>query len=157
MKARNPAGRSAGLVLLMGIAAVISISGCVSEAGNVVGEQIPDSESGVMRIPLSEIKSQAKFYTYNAGGTEVRFFAVRGSDGEVRTAFDACDVCKGYKGYRQQGSDMVCNNCGRYFSIDGIGTKNRGGGCWPSYLSHETDGDYMIIKEGELSAGRWMF
>jgi uncharacterized membrane protein len=145
-------------ILVAGVLAVIFISGCstTGNTGAVTGQPVV-SDSNVMKIPLSEITSSASFYTYNAGGKTVKFFAVRGSDGEVRTAFDACDVCGGYKGYRQQGNDMVCNNCGRYFNIDSIGTKNRGGGCWPSYLGHVEEGDYIVIKESDISAGKYMF
>ena len=141
------------LILLAGI---LLVSGCInaSTTGDVVSTQ---DANRVMKIPVSEISSQVKFYSFNSGGTKVNFFAVKGSDGKIRTAFDACDVCGGYKGYRQEGNDMVCNNCGRYFDINDIGTKNRGGGCWPSYLSHMTEGDDIVIEKSELLAGKWRF
>ena len=141
------------LILLAGI---LLVSGCInaSTTGDVVSTQ---DANRVMKIPVSEISSQVKFYSFNSGGTKVNFFAVKGSDGKIRTAFDACDVCGGYKGYRQEGNDMVCNNCGRYFDINDIGTKNRGGGCWPSYLSHRTEGDNIVIEKSELLAGKWRF
>lgn len=110
-----------------------------------------------VKIPLSEISSEAKHYSYDTNGVKVNYFVALGSDGNVRTAFDACDVCGGYKGYRQEGTDMVCNNCGRAFSIDSIGTKNRGGGCWPSYLSHKIEGDYVLISESEIEKGAFRF
>jgi uncharacterized membrane protein len=118
---------------------------------------ITDTDYGIVEIPLSEISETAKFYSLDVDGVTVNYFAVRGSEGEVRTAFDACDICGGYKGYRQVGSDMFCNNCGRHFNIDDIGTKNLGGGCWPSYLSHETVGNNIVIGEAEIAAGRWRF
>ncbi len=143
------------LVAVMGVFAVLLASGCTTDEA-VTGEVI-STETGVIKIPVSDITNQAKFFSHNDGGNEVRFFAVRGSDGIIRTAFDACDVCGGKKGYRQQGNDMLCNNCGLFFDIDDLGRKNRGGGCWPTYLSHEVQGNYVIIKESELSAGKWMF
>ena len=141
-------------IILIGLAAIILVSGCISSAettGNVI------SSGGAIKIPVSGISSQAKFYEYETGGKTVNFFAVLGNDGEVRTAFDACDVCGGAKGYRQEGHDMVCNNCGRHFSIDSIGTENRGGGCWPSYLSHTSDGEHIMIGKNELEGGAWRF
>ena len=36
---------------------------------------------------------QAQFYSYDAGGTEVKYFVMQSKDGEYRAAFDACDVC----------------------------------------------------------------
>jgi uncharacterized membrane protein len=146
--------------IVAGIFLVLFASGCVTEdgvTGNPIASQAVDSEQGVFRIPISELSDQASFYSFDATGKEVRFFAVSGPDGAVRTAFDACDVCGGRKGYAQQGNDMVCRNCQRHFRLDGIGTKNRGGGCWPGYLDHELEGNDVIIKESDLEAGRWMF
>jgi len=108
------------------------------------------------QIPLSEITSQAKWYEYNLGERNIKFFAVRADDGSVRTAFNACDVCYAAgKGYKQEGSDMVCNNCGLRFSINGLGTENKNpGGCWPSYLPHVVEGDYIFIREKDLIDNR---
>ena len=145
--------------ILAVILLTVSVSGCIS--GDRISEQVvgdlPGNGDGYIRIPLSNITTQASFYSYNAGGTEVRFLAVLGFDGKVRTAIDACDVCGGYKGYTQQGSDMVCNNCGRHFEIEGLGTKNQGGGCWPAFLAHEIDGNNILIRESDLSAAKGMF
>ncbi|MBR9678876.1 MAG: DUF2318 domain-containing protein [Nanoarchaeota archaeon] len=140
---------------------ILLLSGCTNVtdktqvSGNIVNLANSFSE---MKIPLSEITTQAKFYEYNANGKTVKFFAVKGSDGIIRTAFDACDVCGGYKGYRQEGTDMVCNNCGRHFSINSLGTKNlAGGGCWPTYLEHEIDSENIIIKESNLYTMKGVF
>ena len=127
------------ILIVAGVLAVVAVSGCTSvpPVTGDISENTVSTGPGLFSIPVSEISSQAEFYSFNTNGKEVRFFAVKGSDGEIRTAFDACDVCGGKKGYAQKGNDMVCRNCDRYFSIDSIGTANRGGGCWPSFLSHE--------------------
>ena len=44
-------------------------------------------------IPLTDISKTAKFFSYGSSGTSVKFFAVIGSDGDVHTSFDACEVC----------------------------------------------------------------
>jgi uncharacterized membrane protein len=109
-------------------------------------------------IPLSEINSNAKFYTYDSEGVEIRYFAVVGSDGEVHIAFDACDVCYSEKkGYRQIGEIMHCINCGREFAINSIGTENTAGGCWPSFLPMRIDGDDALIEISDLEAKKYMF
>lgn len=112
-----------------------------------------------IRIPVSEITKNAKFYEYDYGGTKIRFFAVRADDGSVKTAFDACDICyKNKRGYKQEGNYMVCNNCGKKFSINSLGTENKNpGGCWPGYLSSYVNGDNLIIKKSELENGKWRF
>lgn len=113
------------------------------------------SEGEVVSISLSEISSKAVFYEHEG----IEYFAVEADDGTIRTAFNACDVCyKSHKGYRQEGGDMICNNCGNHYPISGLGTKNlRGGGCWPGYLPSSVEGDQIIIKEADLEAGRYRF
>lgn len=111
----------------------------------------------IIEIPLSGITRTVKFFEYNDNGITIRYFAVLGSDGNVRTAFDACDVCGGYKGYEQRETDIVCKNCGRAFLIDGLGTKNTGYGCWPSYLSHKTKDNKIIISVDEIKKARAKF
>ncbi len=118
-----------------------------------------DATGNTFSVPTSDISSTANFYEYDADGTVVKFFAVKASDGSIRTAFDACDVC-GYtkKGYKQDGTDMVCNNCGNRYPIDGLGTENKaGGGCWPGYLPSKVVGDELVIQNSDLAAGTGQF
>ncbi|MFH1505554.1 MAG: Fe-S-containing protein [archaeon] len=142
---------------MIGIAilAILFISGC-AVTGNAVVDTEADAEEYV-KIPLSEVTDEVKFYSYAAGSVNINYFAVLGTDGEVRTAFDACDVCGGHLGYTQNGNDITCDKCGRVFSIDGLGTKNKGYGCWPSYLPHEVQGDEVLIKVSDITDGRERF
>ncbi len=111
-----------------------------------------------MLILLSEVSSNARWYEYDSNGATIRFFAVKASDGSIKTAFDACDVCYGAKkGYRQEGNMMVCNNCGKKFSIDGLGTENRGTGCWPGYLPNTIQDGKIVIRKADIEGGRWRF
>jgi len=110
-----------------------------------------------IRISLSELSDKVKFYELEDDGIKIRYFAVLGSDGKPRTAFDACDVCGGYQGYEQHGTDITCRKCGRTFTIDGLGTKNKGYGCWPSYLPYELDGDSLTLKLADIKEGRFRF
>ena len=116
-----------------------------------------ESDDEYVRIPVSEISSNIKKYSYDADGVKVNYFVVKGSDGKIRTAFDGCDSCGGYKGYSQRGSDVVCNNCGNVFKIDSIGTKNTPGGCWPSYLSHKIEEGNVLIEKSEIADGAFRF
>jgi uncharacterized membrane protein len=140
------------LLILLTVLATLALVGCGNKTtgGAVVGD-------GLVSIPLSDLSSTVQFYTYNDGGVDINYFAVLGSDGNPRTAFDACDVCGGRKGYQQQGSDIACRNCGRVFSIDGLGTKNKGYGCWPSYLPHEIKDGNVVIKISDIKAGKYRF
>ena len=141
-----------GIVLLV----TLFVSGCSSNnSGTPTGGAV--YEDKYIEIYLSDISTTAKHFTFNANGKEVKYFVVEGSDGKVRTAFDACDVCGGSKGYRQEGTDMGCNNCGRAFSIDSLGTTNKGGGSWPSFLSNKVEGNTILISESELEEGAFRF
>lgn len=112
-----------------------------------------------IRIPLSELSEKAVWYEYNPWKITVKYFAVKAEDGSIKTGFDACDVCyRSKKGYSQDGSLMVCNNCGNRYPVSGLGTENKTrGGCWPGYLPSYVDGDYLVIKSSDLDKGRWMF
>ena len=142
-------------MIILGMLGALSLLliGCSS---NATGNAAVDTNNAVI-IPLSDLSSKALFYEFEDRGVKISYFAVLGSDGKPRTAFDACDVCGGYKGYEQRGNDITCRNCGRVFSIDGLGTKNKGYGCWPSYLPYELKGDEIFIKISDLKGGRHRF
>lgn len=126
--------------------------------GPATAEGLTVNSNGEVEIPLSEISGDASYYKYDASGVEVRFFALMGKDGDPRIAFDACDVCyENKRGYRQEGDDMVCNNCGNRYASAGIGTKNLQGGCWPSYLPMKLEGGKVLIKAQDITAKRYMF
>lgn len=85
------------------------------------------SDWGIV-IKKKDITVKAKFYQYLAGGRTIEIFAVKASDGTIRTALNTCQICyssgRGY--YKQEGIVFVCQNCGNRFSLDQI-EKIRGG------------------------------
>lgn len=116
------------------------------------------SNDTYLSIPVSEAGTSAKFYTYDANGTTVRFFLVNGSDGKTHAAADACDVCYPlHKGYSQAGQNMRCNNCGRIFAINDIGTKNTAGGCWPSRIPMNIEGGMVHLAKADLDSKVYLF
>jgi uncharacterized membrane protein len=132
--------------ILMGLA--LLVIGC---GNGIIGNSVNEE---YVKIPLSDLSDKVQFYSYDG---KINYFAVLGSDGKPRTAFDACDVCGGYEGYEQVGNDIKCKKCGRVFSIDGLGTKNKGYGCWPSHLSHEIKDDMLLIKIDDIKQGESRF
>jgi uncharacterized membrane protein len=163
--ARNKMGAAvvvAAIIVVVGAAAyyIATNSGGGGGGGEYVPATATNSQTGadVVTIPVSEVGTDAKFYTYDSSGTDVRFFATRGPDGNIHVATDACDVCyQNHKGYRQSGTSMQCNNCGKTFGINNIGTKNTAGGCWPSYLPMKTDGSNVLVKKSDLDGKAYMF
>jgi uncharacterized membrane protein len=141
-------------ILVAGVGfVVLSTGGLLSGIGNAGNGNQQVSElsaaENVVKIPVSKITTTLSFYTYNSNGTAIKFFAVKGTDGNVHAAFDTCDVC-GPKGYKQSGDNVVCLNCGKQFAINDIGTANVNGGCWPNHLSMSINGDSLVIKTSDL-------
>jgi uncharacterized membrane protein len=114
------------------------------------------AEAGMVKIPLSEVNDgQAHFYKYN-GRKPVNFFVLRSSDGVIRAAFDACDVCfKERKGYRQEGDLMVCNNCGQRFPSVKINVLR--GGCNPAPLDRVVQGENLVLRASDIESGGFYF
>jgi len=156
-----------GLVVLgiIAVSAMIFLGGCTSTTQNNDNANkntnyniAPQQNETEVRIPLSDIDTTATFYSYDSNGVTVRYFAVKDAQGTVHVAFDACDVCyEAKKGYKQNGDVMQCLNCGKTFSITSIGTENTAGGCWPSFLPMNIDGNNVIIKISDLEAKSYMF
>jgi uncharacterized membrane protein len=100
---------------------------------------------------------KARFYQYKASdGTLIKYFVIKSSDGVIRAAFDACDVCwpEG-KGYEQKGDYMVCRNCGKRFAS--IKVNEVKGGCNPAPLNRQVIGDLTVIKGKDILEGRQYF
>lgn len=90
------------------------------------------SDEWPVRIEKSGVTQTATFYQYvTKSGMLMEVFAVRATDGTIRTALNTCQVCygsgRGY--YVQQGRNLVCQNCGNRFDIDQVGKVK--GGCNP--------------------------
>ncbi len=114
--------------------------------------------NGEVTVPVAKVSDgAAHYYHIDAGGKQVAFFIVKGSDGALHTAFDACDVCyKEKKGYVQQGDQMICKNCNKKFPTTRIDAESSGG-CNPSHLPAKVDGGNVRIKLADLLSGARFF
>ena len=154
------------VVLVVGVGAVLSWARRPNDAGASGGSAATlghapypqvTGEKGVVRIPLATFQDgEARYYTYMHGDRPIEFFALRSSDGVVRAAYNACDVCfAARKGYRQDGDDMVCNNCGQRFASRLINEQR--GDCNPSPLDRTVEGDALLIQAEDIVAGADLF
>lgn len=111
----------------------------------------------VVRIPLKALDSgKALFLSLESEGRQLYYFALKSQDGAYRAALDACDVCfRTNRGYRQEGDQMVCNNCGQKFACDKIGEVK--GGCNPHPLARGIEGQVLVIKKADIAAGKEYF
>jgi uncharacterized membrane protein len=100
---------------------------------------------------------KARFFEYKTSdGKIVRYFIIRSSDGVIRAAFDACDVCwESGKGYKQKDDLMVCQNCGRRFQSTKVNVVT--GGCNPSALTRTVRDGKVVITTQALNEARRLF
>jgi len=118
----------------------------------------PPSPAAMVSYPVKDFADgKVRFYEYKADSNiRIKYFVIRSSDGMIRAAFDACDVCwpEG-KGYFQQGDFMVCRNCGRKFAS--IRVNEIKGGCNPAPLNRQVVGDAVMIKVADILEGKGYF
>lgn len=122
-----------GLSVIIAAAALIFIIKGLSDsnraqtqASSINAETV--LQGGDISIVKSDITETAKFIPYKSGNTNMEVLAVKAPDGTVRTAFNTCQVCynsrRGY--YKQEGDELVCQNCGNRFKISAIEKEKNG-------------------------------
>jgi uncharacterized membrane protein len=127
---------------------------------NVVKPPVADRD---LVIQTAEITDNAIFYPVDIEGTRLEVLAVKAPDGSIRTAFNTCQVCyaSGRGFYKQQGSVLICQNCGNRFRMSQVGI--RSGGCNPVPIpaAGKTVTDTTItisknfLKEAKVIFARW--
>jgi len=136
------------LVLLVSVPVVFSFWG--SKAISLI------PQNGAVKIPIAGITDgKAHYFKIKANdGIMVSFFVLKSSDGVIRAAIDACDVCyRSGKGYVQEGDFMVCTNCGRKFASTRINEVK--GGCNPAPLKRKINGKDLVIEMKDINANSW--
>jgi len=120
-------------------------------------ELVSAGQDGKIRFAAADFSDgKARFYRLNGQTGPVDFFVVRSHDGVIRSAFDTCDVCyKARKGYRQEGDEMVCNNCDQRFRTDMINVVK--GGCNPAPLQRQLVGETLVLSTNDIEKGAWYF
>jgi high-affinity iron transporter len=120
--------------------------------GRAVSAQSPAkvlaAEDDQVRIPLSELTDASlHFYTADVSGTEIRFLVIHKTNGDYTAALDACQIC-GRAGYRQEGQNIICRNCGASIYVPSIGDR---GGCNPIPVKTNVAGGIMIVDMSALA------
>ena len=98
-------------------------------------------------IPTADVTTDVSFYPVEVDVTNMEVIAVRDSIGNIRTAFNTCQVCydsgRGY--YVQSGEYLVCQNCGNRFAMDQVEIESGGCNPWPIFDENKT------VTENEIS------
>lgn len=99
---------------------------------------------------------KARHFEHVSGNLNIKYFILKSSDGVIRAAFDACDVCwPAGKGYFQEGDYMVCRNCGRRFKS--VLVNEVKGGCNPAPLNRNMENGKVVILVKDILEGRQYF
>lgn len=118
------------------------------------------NEGDNLVIPLNEVTDKASFYSVEVEGTPMEVLAIKDAEGNVRTAFNTCQVCygsgRGY--YKQEGDNIVCQNCGNAFTAEQV--EMEVGGCNPVPIFDEdktVTNDSITISYDFLDKYRQIF
>ena len=150
--------KSKGVCRRLLIAGLLAAAIFSSFSQGIAAEKTKASSPAEFSFPLSQFADgKARHFTYSApGGITIQYFIIKSSDGVIRAAFDACDVCwPSGKGYQQDGDYMVCRNCGKKFTSKLIGEVK--GGCNPAPLKRTIRGNQLIIQAKDILDGRNYF
>ncbi|HAH63520.1 MAG TPA: DUF2318 domain-containing protein [Treponema sp.] len=160
----NPHKKILQVLFFTGLFAAAGAANTEAQTGtsalNTVRPAVKNSD---IVIKVSEIDKNAVFFPADIDGTRIEVLAVRAPDGTVRTAFNTCQVCynSGRGFYRQEGSVLVCQNCGNRFRMSQVGV--RAGGCnpvpIPEQYKQETDTKMTVplalLKQAKSIFGNW--
>lgn len=161
---RSPFGTVMVAVMVVALAAAAAAwyansgSGPAGQAPAQAAAAAPSSQGQAVTLDAAQFEDgKARHFCYQIpGGVTVRYFVVKSSDGVIRAAFDACDVCwRSDKGYTQQGDFMVCNNCGRAFAS--VQVNEVQGGCNPAPLLRQVADGKVTIQVSDILEGRRFF
>jgi uncharacterized membrane protein len=151
-----------GKVLFSVVVMLLRVSVLFAQSGelNVVKPVVADKD---LVIRVSEITENAVFFPVDIGGTRLEVLAVKAPDGTIRTAFNTCQVCysSGRGFYKQQGTVLVCQNCGNRFRMSQVGVRSGGCNPVPIFPANKTVTDTTItiskdfLKEARVIFGRW--
>lgn len=106
-----------------------------------------------LTIATGSLSAEPLFVDWEQDGTPMQLIALRDDDGEVRLAYNTCQVCMGspYAYFEYRGGLLICQNCGSGFALEAVGRVS--GGCNPLPVSGSQASEGQVtIPEEELAA-----
>ena len=142
-------------LVLVGVAGWFLTSSMASDPSGIT--RVSPQQDGSLNFAIKDFADgKARFYRYQAAKGNIDFFLVKSHDGIIRAAFDSCDVCyRELKGYRQEGNEMVCNNCDMRFRTELVNEVK--GGCNPAPLQRRQVGQQIVIAAQDIERGSRYF
>jgi uncharacterized membrane protein len=156
-KSRIPLFGGILVVILIAVAAALMYLNQSDGNPSAIASAPAAAGSTSVSFPASLFEDgKAHHFEHVDGKHTIRYFILKSSDGIIRAAFDACDVCwPAGKGYYQEGDHMVCRNCGRRFAS--VLVNEVKGGCNPAPLNRNLENDKLVIKIKDILEGRQYF
>ena len=139
----------AAAVLCVGVLLSLTAEYVYARAMNApVQAQMLAARGNEVRIPLSELTDKSlHFYSADVNNTVIRFLILHKGNGDYIAALDACQIC-GRIGYRQEGQNVVCRNCGAVMNFASIGLP---GGCNPIPVKSRVEGGDIVVNLSALA------
>ena len=156
------------MAIMMVMMSLTILAGCGKEKASTKGDSGTNATQKIasgenLTIPVKEISEKASFYPIEVDGTQMEVIAVKDSDGNIRTAFNTCQICydsgNGY--YKQEDDKLVCQNCGNSFTMDQVGESAGGCNPWPILEEDKTETDseikisYDFLKQSSDIFSNW--
>lgn len=133
----------AAVVICIAVVLLINRNGNSNGNGDIgreISGAVTISSGESLVIPTADITTDASFFPVEVDGTRMEIIAVKDSEGNIRTAFNTCQICydsgRGY--YVQSGNYLVCQNCGNRFSMDQVEIESGGCNPWPIFAENKT-------------------
>ena len=153
------------LPIVLAICAALIIGGGVfivqnqgsDTAFTIQAQPVPNPKTTMVSYPVDMFSDgKARHFEHKHANLTIRYFVLKSSDGIIRAAFDACDVCwPAGKGYYQDGDNMVCRNCGRRFAS--VLVNEVKGGCNPAPLTRSVEGNQLVLQVKDILEGKQFF
>lgn len=152
------------VLLVSGLAVLVIAAALFFMTRNNEGETIAaysskaDASATSITYPVELFADgKARHFRYKVDDAiTIQYFILKSSDGVIRAAFDACDVCwpRG-KGYQQSGDVMICRNCGRKFAS--VKVNEIKGGCNPAPLNRKVEDGKVVLQINDILSGKQYF
>jgi len=111
------------------------------------------AQDNQVRIPLADLQdASVHFYVADVNNSVIRFLVIHQTNGNYATALDACQIC-GTAGYKQDGQNVVCRNCGATIYLPSVGES---GGCNPIPVKSRVEAGEVIVNLAALSGATSM-
>ena len=132
----------------------LSVSGCSRLPAE---HEVITAADGKIVIPVDKVNDgKVHFFTYRKSGRRINFLVRTDDRGNLSAYFDACYTCyKNKKGYRVEGTDLICNECNLKFRLADETWENKD--CCPVMIRSRIENNNLVLETSSLEKGGRLF